>query len=145
MSLLVVKHLADLKCFVEGVYGDVVFCVGNIEGKFQNLAKFHNVHVATCFRNSSPGLSVPKVQMTEVCVKRVNENCAQPNVNTAEDLRRLIERERLGPTVSLNTKFDFVILCRDGPIGDQWELEVSILLATDCNCMKAKLPPPFAY
>ena len=84
--------------FVQGVYGEVVFCVGNIEGKFKKSAKVNKEHVPRCLRNSIPGLSVPEVQITEVFVKKVKENCVWPNENTVEDLRRPAERERKGYT-----------------------------------------------
>ena len=98
------------------MYGEIAFSVGNIEGKFQKSAKFHKEHVPRCFRNSSPELSVPKVQITEVFVKKVNEDCVRPNMNTAEDLRSPAERERMSCTLPLNQKLSLLTCVAMGPM-----------------------------
>ena len=68
------------------------------------------------FRNSSPELSVPTVQITEVFVKKVNENCKRPNMNTAEDLRSPAERERMSSTFPLNQKLSLLTCVETRPM-----------------------------
>ena len=50
-----------------------MFCVGNIEEKFDKATTFIEKHVSRCFRHSSPGFSVTKELIKEVLAARVDE------------------------------------------------------------------------
>ena len=63
----------------------IVFCVGNIEEKFENSITFTEEHVSRCVRNSSPGFSVTKEQIKKGLAVRVDESTVWPNVNTESE------------------------------------------------------------
>ena len=49
-------------------------------------------------------------------MKKVNEDCVRPNMNTAEDLRSPAERERKGGTFTLNQKVSLLTCVATGPM-----------------------------
>ena len=49
-------------------------------------------------------------------MKKVNEDCVRPNMNTAKDLRSPAERERKGGTFPLNQKLSLLTCVETGPM-----------------------------
>ena len=49
-------------------------------------------------------------------MKKVNEDCVRPNMNTAEDLRSPAEREKKGGTFPLNQKLSLFTCVETEPM-----------------------------